>query len=84
MDFITRMERGRDAAAAKRHRGISTGKQAAGWNWKRSEPEAGTWAYHVAVAKCWVTNAAEMAVEDYRRAVFPERYESDPDLERIL
>lgn len=84
MDFLTRMERGRDTAAAKRHRGISTGKQAAGWNWKRTEPERNTWAYHVAVAKCWVTNAAEMALEDYRRAAFPERYETCPELDRLF
>jgi hypothetical protein len=85
MDFLTRMERGRDTAAAKRHRGISTGKQAAGWNRKRSEPETGSWSYHYAIARSGLQAAIGLAQDEYIRVAFPERLGlDDPELQRLF
>lgn len=81
MEFTERMQRGRDAAAAKRHRGISTGKAAAGWNFKRRDPEKGTWDYAVTRAKFLLADTLSQSLEDYRRVMFPERYGfDDPEL----
>ena len=77
MEFLDRMERGKTAAANRRYKGLSTGKSAKGWDFKRSEAEPGTWAHHVAVAKCNLRHAIGFAQDDYLRAVFPERYFSD-------
>jgi hypothetical protein len=83
MDFTERMERGRDAAAAKRHRGQTTGASAADWNRKRGEHEAGTWDHFVTVAKVTLQHAVGMAHEEYLRTVFPERYD-DVTLDEVV
>jgi uncharacterized protein (UPF0548 family) len=83
MDFLERMEAGRDQAAYRRHRGLTTGKSAAGWDVVRRELEAGTWNRHFASAKAAVQCAIAIAQEDYLRAVFPERY-SDVTLDDVI
>lgn len=77
MEFTERMERGRDAAAARRHRGLTTGASAKGWDYVRRELERGTWDYHFASAKAAVQAAIGLAQDEYLRAVFPERYSDD-------
>jgi hypothetical protein len=75
MDFHERMARGRDAAAAKRHRGISTGKAAKGWGPRKPAPIDHD-CPHVRrekIAVAWHL-AKSAALEIYERAVFPERY----------
>lgn len=73
MEFTERMERGRDAAAAKRHRGIVTGKSAAGWNVTRTLDGAETWEGVKAVAVQRWEIARDDALGIYTRLVFPER-----------
>lgn len=64
MDFMERMEAGRNAAAYRRHRGLVTGKSAAGWETVRREIEAGTWDWHFASAKAAVQCAIAIAQEE--------------------
>jgi hypothetical protein len=71
------------AAMQRRNRGKHTGKSAQGWNAKRGEHEAGTWDHFHTVALTWFRDAASMAQEDYRRAVFPERY-GDATLDDVI
>lgn len=86
MEFTERMERGRDAAAAKRHRGISTGKAAAGWNAKPrpADLDCGDWHYErerigVAWRMCQLG-----ALEIYERMVFPERFREGVTLDEMV
>jgi hypothetical protein len=73
MEFTERMERGRDAAAALRHRGIMTGKCAAGWNKKKRHVDEGTWhAVYADARKRW-QYAKTDSHSLYERMVFPER-----------
>lgn len=69
MEFTERMEAGRNAAAAKRHRGISTGKAAKGWNVK---PRLDNSPLDRAKVDWHMSRSA--ALEIYERAVFPERF----------
>ncbi len=69
MDFTERMEAGRNAAAAKRHRGIGTGKVAKGWNVSRPLDNC-----PLARAKADWHMSKSAALEVYERAVFPERF----------
>lgn len=80
MEFTERMEAGRDAAAHHRHRGLHTGASAQGWDYARRESEAGTWDHHHDKTLHGFRWAVDEAAEDYRRAVFPERYDTS-DLE---
>lgn len=62
-------------AMDRRNRGKPSGKPAAGWNWKRREPAPGTVDRLLSEIKCkWEWTRSE-ALEDYRFAVYPERYE---------
>lgn len=83
MDFQERMEAGRDQAAYRRHRGLMSGKSAAGWDYVQRELEAGTWDRHFASAKAAVRCAIDIAQEEYLRAVFPERYD-DVTLDDVI
>lgn len=83
MEFTERMEAGRDAAAHRRHRGLTTGKSAAGWDAPRGEHAPGTWDHAATVALVTFQNAAGLIIEDYRRDVFPERY-SDTTLDDVV
>lgn len=78
MEFTERMERGRDAAAAKRHRGISTGKSAKGWNAKPRYDEQGTWDATRYVVRLKWELARDEALQTYASLMFPERYEDLP------
>lgn len=78
MDFQERMERGRDAAAAKRHKGRTTGKSAAGWDVQRRRDDAGTWEGIKADALLRWELARDHGIALYATAVFPERYEDLP------
>jgi hypothetical protein len=73
MEFTERMEAGRDAAAAKRHRGLVTGKSAAGWNAKPRYDDEGTWHATLYVTRQRWDSAKHDAHASYERMVFPER-----------
>lgn len=76
MEFTERMEAGRDAAAARRHRGETTGKSAKGWdNVKRVDPARGTFEHAKQVALAYWDAARGEALESYLAAAYPERYE---------
>jgi hypothetical protein len=72
--MIENADEHRAVAIARRNRGLHTGKMAAGWDYKRPDPETGSFAYVLASTKAKWSCAAGMAQEAYRRAVFPERY----------
>jgi len=77
-DFTELMEAGRDAAAARRHRGLVTGKSAAGWNVKPRYDGAETWEGIKADARLrWEADRDE-ALNRYATAMFPERYADLP------
>jgi hypothetical protein len=63
----------RDAAAARRSRGLATGKAAAGWNVPRSQPEAGSWGAFKIEARAKLRAHWASVLEDYRDAAFPDR-----------
>ncbi len=69
MEFTERMEAGRNAAAAKRHRGISTGKATKGWNVKPRLDDC-----PLARSKADWHMSKSAALEVYERAVYPERF----------
>ena len=76
-NFTETMDRGKALAVLARNRGLPTGKSAKGWNRRRSrpDPEAGTFERLWAVATAAWRNTREEVEEDYRRAVYPERYD---------
>lgn len=79
MDFLDRMQAGRDAAAARRHRGESTGKSAPGWDRKVIYPPAGTWgAKRLETRARWKADKGG-AHAIYVRLVFPERLWNELD-----
>jgi len=61
------------AAMERRNRGIPTGKQAKGWNVKRSSPEAGTFDRLRAEAKARLRAHFADVFADYQAAAFPDR-----------
>jgi hypothetical protein len=65
---IARLERGRDLAAAKRHRGLTTGKAAKGWNAKPRELSDRQLAL-----RGWDSDR-DTALAVYTRLVFPGRH----------
>jgi hypothetical protein len=81
--MIENADKLRTAAMQRRNRGLSTGKSAKGWNFKPRDPEKGSWDYTVAVAKIHVRHAVAMAQEEYRRSVFPERFD-DVTLDDVI
>lgn len=72
---MERMEAGRNTAAAKRHKGLVTGKSAAGWGPRKAAPVDHD-CPHVQREKVLVAwhMAKGAAHEIYERLVFPERY----------
>jgi hypothetical protein len=72
--MIENADQYRANAIARRNRGRHTGKLAEGWEYKRPDPEKGSFAHVLASTKAKWDCAAGMAQEAYRRAVFPERY----------
>lgn len=66
-----RMSLAQEQAVAKRGRGIPTGKDAPGWDFKRPEAEAGSWADSVARARTGLRNDTSNAMETWR-------YETNP------
>lgn len=78
------LEQGRDRAALRRHRGQHTGKMATGWDWKRQDPEKGSFERaRQTVIAAWDC-AKGGAQEDYLRAVFPERYGDDLTMDDVI
>lgn len=73
-NFTDTMDRGKLIAQRDRNRGLPTGKSAKGWNRKRRDLEAGTWAYTVAACRAGLAFVSSDALETYRRAVYPERF----------
>lgn len=73
MEFTERMEAGRDAAAARRHRGEFTGKSAAGWDRKPRYEDEGTWHATLYVARQKWELARDDALHDYAAIMFPDR-----------
>lgn len=82
-DFVADMQAARDHASYRRHRGLHTGAVAPGWNWVRPDPAKGSWAATLGAAKAILSEATGCAIEDYRRAVFPERY-GDETLDDVV
>jgi hypothetical protein len=78
MDFLERMEAGRDQAAYRRHRGLMTGKSAAGWDAPRRYEAADTWHSVLYVTRQRWEIARDEALQIYATAMFPERYEDIP------
>lgn len=66
--IIARLEAGRDAAALRRHKGLSTGKAAKGWNAKPRELDPRTIAL-----RGWDQDR-DTALAIYTRLVFPGRH----------
>lgn len=83
-DFTERMERGRELALQRRNAGKHTGRMAKGWNYKRPDPEEGTFerARQAVVAR-WQVECF-MAAEIYMQAVFPERYWDDRTIDDAI
>lgn len=77
LSFTERMEQGRDIAQERRNRGLPTGTPAPGWVVKRRpDPETGSWERLAAeVSRDWKF-ARDEALEAFRFAVYPERYEA--------
>lgn len=71
--IIARLERGRDLAAARRHRGLPTGKSAKGWS---AKPRTGAadcpYEQRAATLARWQSDRHD-ALAVYTRLVFPER-----------
>jgi hypothetical protein len=65
---IARLEAGRDAAALRRHKGLSSGKSAKGWNAKPRELSERTIAL-----RGWDSDR-DTALAIYTRLVFPGRH----------
>jgi hypothetical protein len=65
----------RERAVQNRNRGYHTGIARDGRDFRRPDAAKGSWSYAVSVAKVSVSAAARFAQEEYRRAVFPERYD---------
>lgn len=78
-DFTAYMQAHKDRAAERRHRGLSTGKAAKGWERMPSDyapaPERGSFAELVARTLAHWDCARGNACDDYLRAVFPDRFE---------
>lgn len=86
MDFQERMEAGRNAAAARRHKGLSTGGVAAGWNAKArpADADAGLWHYErERIGVAWYM-AKSAALDVYVMAVFPERYREGVTIDDVI
>lgn len=77
-DFTAYMAAAKDRAAARRNRGLSTGKAAKGWDRKAGDHapvERGSFAELVARTRAHWDCARGECIEDFLRAVFPDRYE---------
>lgn len=74
MEFTERMEAGRNTAAAKRHRGLVTGKSAAGWNAKkRYDDSPGPDEMRAMALRGWDSDR-DTALAVYTSLVFPGRH----------
>jgi hypothetical protein len=60
-------------AQARRNRGLHTGKQAAGWKWKRPDPEKGSFERVRAEIKARLRHHWASVLADYQAAAFPDR-----------
>lgn len=73
-DFTAYMEAAKDRAAARRHRGLSTGKAAAGHNRKASDlaprPERGSFAELVGRTNAYWNHACSEAIDGFRFACY--------------
>lgn len=77
-DFVATMEAGKRRAQNTRNRGQGiTGKAAKGWvrPSRKHNQELAPWARLLIEVRSYWTMARDLAVEDYLRAVYPERYE---------
>lgn len=74
--FTETMATGKARADARRSRGLATGKAAKGWIRlvQHHTPAAGTWERALGASLASWRNGRELAAEDYRRAVYPDRY----------
>jgi hypothetical protein len=78
MNFMERMEAGRDQAAYRRHRGLMTGKSAAGWDAPRRHGDEHSWHEILFVTRTRWELARDEALQIYATAMFPERFEDLP------
>lgn len=77
--MIANAENLKIGAQVRRNRGQATGKAAAGWNFKRRDPEKGSWDRSVMVAKAGWQAVRGEAVEQFRLAAFGDVFEgADP------
>lgn len=74
-DFTGFMDGHKAQAQINRNRGLHVGKSAKGWQFKRADPEKGSWARLSEECRICVRLTNANALEDYLRAVYPERYE---------
>lgn len=78
MEFTERMDLGRDQAALRRHRGLSSGKAAAGWDAPRTYGEEHSWHEILFVTRTRWELARDEALQAYASLIFPERFKDIP------
>lgn len=77
-NMIARLADGQERAAIRRHRGLTTGKSAAGWDAPRSYGEEHSWHEILFVTRTRWELARDEAINVYASLMFPERYEDIP------
>lgn len=63
--MIERADEYRERAVARRNRGLATGNDAAGWDWKRPEAAEGSWDALVSVARSSWQSVVREARNDF-------------------
>jgi hypothetical protein len=73
--MIANAEAYKVAAQQRRNRGLHTGKQATGWQFKRPDPARGSFERLRLEIKARLRDHWASVHDDYLRAAFPERYD---------
>jgi hypothetical protein len=76
IDFCEQMEIGKQVAMDRRNKGLPVGKPAAGWTRKQSDyaPASDNDKFCYLVKAGWRVESGSI-LEDFRRYLYPERYE---------
>jgi hypothetical protein len=73
--MINHAEGLRDAAQARRNKGLHTGKAATGWQFKRPDPARGSFDRLRLEIKAHLRDHWASVHDEYLRAAYPERYD---------
>lgn len=76
--MIARLAAGQERAALRRHRGLSTGKAAEGWDAPRRHGDEHSWHEILFVTRQRWELARDEAINVYASLMFPERYDDIP------